>query len=94
MTDVVEKVMPSVVSIKNSYTATANFWGQEYSEEAEASGSGIIIGENDTELLIATNNHVIDATDKLSVKFIDGEEADANVKGADAEGCYRNSRAW
>ncbi|MBO4846888.1 MAG: trypsin-like peptidase domain-containing protein [Lachnospiraceae bacterium] len=85
VTDVVEKVMPSVVSIKNSYTATANFWGQEYSEEAEASGSGIIIGENDTELLIATNNHVIDDADKLSVKFIDGEEADANVKGADAD---------
>ncbi|MBR3635838.1 MAG: trypsin-like peptidase domain-containing protein [Lachnospiraceae bacterium] len=85
VTDVVDKVMPSVVSIKNSYTATANFWGQEYTEEAEASGSGIIIGENDTELLIATNNHVIDAADKLSVKFIDGEEADANIKGADAD---------
>ena len=85
VTDVVEKVMPSVVSIKNSYIATANFWGQQYTEEAEASGSGIIIGENDTELLIATNNHVIDDADKLSVKFIDGEEADANVKGADAD---------
>ena len=85
VTDVVDKVMPSVVSITNNYTATANFWGQVYSEEAQASGSGIIIGENDKELLIATNNHVIADADKLSVQFIDGEEADANVKGADAD---------
>ena len=85
VTDVVDKVMPSVVSITNNYTATANFWGQVYSEEAQASGSGIIIGETDKELLIATNNHVIADADKLSVQFIDGEEADANVKGADAD---------
>ena len=85
VTDVVEKVMPSVVSIKNNYIATANFWGQEYREEAESSGSGIIIGENDTELLIATNNHVIEDADKLSVQFIDGSDAQANVKGADAD---------
>lgn len=86
VTDVVEKVMPSVVTVTNNYTATINnFWGQQYSEEAEASGSGIIIGENDTELLIATNMHVIDKADSLSVQFIDGSSADANAKGADAD---------
>lgn len=82
---VVEKVMPSVVSIVNSYTYTTNFWGRQYSEEAEASGSGIIIGENDDELLIATNNHVIDSADTLTVTFIDDSTAEAHVKGADAD---------
>ena len=85
VTDVVDKVMPSVVSITNKYTATANFWGQMYSEEAEASGSGIIIGENDNELLIATNNHVISDAESLEVQFIDGSDAKAHVKGADAD---------
>ena len=85
VTDVVDKVMPSVVSITNKYTATTNFWGQMYSEEAEASGSGIIIGENDNELLIATNNHVIADAETLEVQFIDGSQSKAHVKGSDAD---------
>ncbi len=84
VSNVAEAVMPSVVSITNKYTYTQNFWGRSYSEEAEASGSGIIIGDNDKELLIATNNHVIEGADELSVKFIDGNDVEANVKGADA----------
>ena len=85
VSNVVDKVMPSVVSITNSYTAVTNFWGQQYSEQVEGSGSGIIIGENDSELLIATNNHVIADADELSVQFIDGSTAKANVKGSDAD---------
>ncbi len=85
VSNVAEAVMPSVVSITNKYTYTQNFWGRRYSEEAEASGSGIIIGDNDKELLIATNNHVIEGADELLVKFIDGSDVEANVKGADAD---------
>lgn len=85
VSDVVEDVMPSIVSITNKFTYTTNFWGQIFSEESEASGSGIIIGENDTELLIATNNHVIEEAETLIVKFIDGTDAEAKVKGADAD---------
>ncbi|MCR5799101.1 MAG: trypsin-like peptidase domain-containing protein [Lachnospiraceae bacterium] len=85
VSEVVDKVMPSVVSITNNYTYVTNYWGMEYSQESEASGSGIIIGENDTELLIATNNHVIEDADKLAVQFIDGEVVEAKVKGADAD---------
>ena len=82
---VVADVMPSVVSIINNFTVTRYFWGSQYSEEAEASGSGIIIGENDKELIIATNNHVIDNADKIRVIFIDDTEAEAHIKGADAD---------
>lgn len=85
VSQVAEKVMPSVVSITNQYVYTQNFWGRQYSEQAEASGSGIIIGENEDELLVATNNHVIDQAETLKVQFIDGTDAEANVKGADAD---------
>ena len=85
VSSVVESVMPSVVSINNSYEYKANYWGREYSSEAEASGSGIIIGENGEEYLIATNNHVIEDAKTLTVVFIDGAECQANVKGADAD---------
>lgn len=85
VSDVVADVMPSVVSITNTYTYTMNYWGRQLSEQSEASGSGIIIGENDTELLIATNNHVIDGAETLHVLFADGETVEAKVKGADED---------
>lgn len=85
VSDVVADVMPSVVSITNTYTYTMNYWGRSISEQEEASGSGIIIGENDTELLVATNNHVIENADELHVHFIDGETVEAKLKGADAD---------
>lgn len=85
VSDVVDKVMPSVVSIKNVYEYKTNYWGIEYSTDAEASGSGIIIGDNSEEYLIATNNHVIDEAKTLTVVFIDGSEYEAKVKGADAD---------
>ncbi len=84
VTQVVEEVMPSVVSITNMYTATQSFFGQNFSSEEEASGSGIIINENDSELLIVTNNHVVEGADSLKVQFIDGEVADAQIKGKDS----------
>ena len=84
VTQVVDEVMPSVVSITNIYTATQSFFGQNYSSEGEASGSGIIVNENDKELLIVTNNHVVEDADSLKVQFIDGEVADAQIKGTDS----------
>ena len=83
VTQVVEAVMPACVSITNNFTQTVqDFWGQTYSQDA--SGSGIIIGENEQELLIVTNNHVVDSTEQLYVQFIDGETVEAQVKGTDA----------
>lgn len=85
VTQVVEAVMPACVSITNNFTQTIqDFWGQTYSQDETASGSGIIIGENEQELLIVTNNHVVDSTEQLYVQFIDGETVEAQVKGTDA----------
>lgn len=84
VTQVVEAVMPACVSITNNFTQTVqDFWGQTYSQDETASGSGIIIGENEQELLIVTNNHVVDSTEQLYVQFIDGETVEAQVKGTD-----------
>lgn len=85
VTTVVEKVMPSVVSITNSYTERYinPMDGEVYLGESEASGSGIIFGQNDQEILIITNNHVVDGSDVLLVQFIDGKVAEAQVKGVD-----------
>lgn len=84
VTEVVENVMPSVVSITNIYTETTSFWGQNFSSEAQSSGSGIIIGENETELLIVSNYHVVQDADTLKVQFINDEVFDAQVKGSDS----------
>ncbi len=84
VTNVVEEVMPSVVSITNTSVITQSFWGQQFQSENQSSGSGIIVGENDTELLVVTNNHVISDSTELKVQFIDGSVADAKVKGTDA----------
>lgn len=83
---IAERSMPSVVAINGTTKLKTSGWfgeGQEY--EAPSSGSGIIIGQNDSEYLIVTNNHVIDDTSKLSVVFIDGEEVEANIKGGDSD---------
>lgn len=82
---VVKAVMPSVVSISNTYTETMSYFGQAMTSEAEASGSGIIVGENDSELLIVTNYHVVMDADKLMVQFVEGSEAEAVIKGTDAK---------
>lgn len=86
VSQVVEAAMPSVVSITNVYSQTVQDWfGQQRTYENEGSGSGIIVGKSDTELLIATNNHVIENATNLSVGFIDGENVTAQVKGTDSD---------
>ena len=81
---VVEKVMPSMVSVYNNFTQTRqDFFGQTYSQQSQATGSGIIIGKTDTELLIVTNNHVVADADSLQVQFQDENTADASIKGTD-----------
>lgn len=85
VTTVVESVMPSVVSVSNKYIETTSFWGQQYSSEGYSSGSGIIVGQNDTELLLVTNYHVVEAAEELTVQFVDGSQIQAQVKGSDAD---------
>ena len=83
---VVESVMPAMVSIINNYTETySTFFGQSYTQEGASSGSGIIIGENDTELLIATNYHVVEGNDALEITFIDGTVGQAHIKGTNPD---------
>lgn len=62
-----------------------NYGGDTYEYETEGSGSGIIISQNDSELLIVTNNHVIEGANKISVSFIDGKSCSATIKGTDAD---------
>ncbi|MBR5577676.1 MAG: trypsin-like peptidase domain-containing protein [Lachnospiraceae bacterium] len=84
VTNVVEAVMPSVVSITNTSIVTQSFWGQQFTSENASSGSGFIVGENENELLIVTNNHVITDSTELKVQFIDESVATAKIKGADS----------
>lgn len=85
VTDVVDTVMPSVVSIFGTYSVTENFWGYAIRQEETGSGSGFIVGENEEELLLVTNNHVVADSTSLSVQFIDESIYDAVVKGTDAD---------
>ncbi len=83
--DIAKNAMPSVVSITNmSVQQVLSFFGGIQEKTSESAGSGIIIGQNDTELLIVTNNHVVEGSDTLTVSFIDQESVEANVKGTDA----------
>lgn len=85
VTDVVKNVMPSIVAVNNHYTETMSWFGQSMDSEADASGSGIIVGLNDSELLIVSNYHVVADTDKLTVQFNEGSEAEAFIKGQDSK---------
>lgn len=82
---VVEQTMPAMVSIQTIRTTTSYFWGQPISNEQEGGGSGIIIGSNENDLLIATNYHVIESTSSVKVILADGTTHDASVKGSDAD---------
>ena len=83
---IVDATLPSVVSITNTQVYQSNTWfGQSQTYEVPSSGSGIIVGQNDTELLIVTNNHVVSDTDGLTVTFADESTADAAIKGTDSE---------
>ena len=83
VTAVVKAVMPSVVSIRNEYSAYDSWYDEMYEEEANA--SGIIVAQNDDELIVVTNYHVIEDYTSLYVTFIDEEEAEAYVKGVSIE---------
>ena len=85
VTEVVKAVMPSVVSVNNKYVETTSFWGQEFSSEGSSTGSGIIVGKNDTELLVVTNYHVVEAAEELSVQFADGKQVQAQMNGSDSD---------
>lgn len=81
---IVEKAMPSVVAINNTMVYTQDDWffgKQQY--EVPSSGSGIIAGQNENEILIVTNNHVVQDSEQLSVTFIDNTSVKAAVKGTD-----------
>ena len=81
---IVDSAMPSVVSIYGKAEVTADTWLGRQSYEQQSSGSGIIVGKSDSELLVVTNNHVIENTDSLEVEFTDGTKATALVKGGDS----------
>ena len=83
VTQVAADMMPSMVSVFNNFTEQAQYFGQTYSQEATSTGSGIIIGKTDTELLIASNNHVVADADSLKVQFVDNTTAEAQIKGTD-----------
>ena len=80
---VAEAAMPSLVSITNMGEQEIQSFFGTYTQPSESSGTGIIIGKNDDELLIATNNHVVEGSEQLNVCFIDNEVASALVKGTD-----------
>ncbi|BCJ95735.1 peptidase S1 [Anaerocolumna cellulosilytica] len=79
---VVNNVMPSIVAINAKINNVTNdFFGRQYNQEVDGSGSGIIIGQNDSEILIATNNHVIKGANAVEIVFADDTTAQATVKG-------------
>lgn len=83
--DIAESAMPSIVAItsKSVQEVQSFFRGRTLQYESESSGSGIIVGENDTELLICTNNHVVEDAQELTVSFIDENSYEAQIKGTD-----------
>lgn len=83
--DLAEASMPAVVAITNKSVQEINsfFYRRSFQYESESAGSGIILGSNDTELLICTNNHVVEDASELSVTFIDDTSYPAQVKGTD-----------
>lgn len=81
--DVAENVMPSIVSITNTSVQTVRSWFQSYEQEVEGAGSGIIIGQTDDEILVATNNHVIEGARDITISFCDEASVAATVKGTD-----------
>ncbi|HJD46087.1 MAG TPA: trypsin-like peptidase domain-containing protein [Candidatus Mediterraneibacter norfolkensis] len=84
--EVAQNAMPSLVTISTmTVEEMRNFFGGTQQYEVEGAGTGVIVGENDTELLIATNYHVVEGATSLSVGFIDEESVEASVKGTDVD---------
>lgn len=86
VSDIVDRVMPSIVSITNmSVEEVGSFFGGVTEQTSESAGTGIIISQNDSELLIVTNNHVVEGSNTLTVTFEDETSVEANIKGTNAE---------
>ncbi len=88
VTEIAQDAMPQVVSITNTIRYQQygySMFGAGGEAEAAASGSGVIVGKTDSELLIVTNHHVIEDSTSLSVQFVDGTSADAEIKGEDSD---------
>jgi len=88
VSNVVEAVMPSIVAITSTTKISSGSYGWWYGEqeqEATGAGSGIIIEQTETELLIVTNNHVVEGATSLSVQFINDVSVEATIKGTDSE---------
>lgn len=86
VSDIVDRVMPSIVSITNmSVEEVRSFFGGVTEQTSESAGTGIIISQNDSELLIVTNNHVVEGSNTLTVTFEDETSVEANIKGTNAE---------
>lgn len=84
VSEVVEEVMPSIVSITSKTLVSSGMYGPSFfnqNQYAEGAGSGIIISQTDDELLILTNNHVVEGAEALSVQFVNGKSVDATIKG-------------
>lgn len=86
VSEIVKGVMPAIVSIINEYTVIEDYgYFGTYEEDYEASGTGIIVGETDTEIILVTNYHVIEDANRLEITFADGSSAEALVKGTDED---------
>lgn len=86
VSEVAENVLPSIVAIDVTVTETASdMFGRTYSQDAQGSGSGIIVAQDEDNLYIATNNHVVSDASKVSVKFNDDSVYSAEVKGTDSD---------
>ena len=84
VSNVVESVMPSIVSITNmSVQQVQSFFGGTSQQEVTSAGTGIIIEKTDSELLIVTNNHVVADSNQLTVTFDDQSSVEADIKGTD-----------
>ena len=84
VSDIVEAVMPSIVSITNvSEAQYQSFFGGTQTQQSTSCGSGIIVSQDADNLYIATNNHVVEGADSLTVAFSDNTTVSAEIKGTD-----------
>ena len=84
VSDIVDEVMPSIVAITNvSQTEYQSFWGQSKTYESTSCGSGIIVSQDNEYLYVATNNHVVEGANSLTVTFANDDTVSAEIKGTD-----------
>ena len=83
---VAREAMPSVVTISTmSVEEMRSFFGGTQEIQVQGAGTGVIVNKNESELLIATNNHVVEGASQLSVGFVDQSSVEAQVKGIDVD---------